>query len=440
MKRKFYNQLIQWKNNNLGVPLMVIGARQVGKTYIIEKFCEENFKNYYCLNFMKDKDFKQIFEQAGSFEKKVEILEAVIGVSLRNNKDTILFVDEVQECESFIESLKFFNESIDNFNIICAGSLLGVAVKRFKCSFPVGKVIIKYMYPLDFEEFLWATGNERFVPYIRSSFLSNEKVPDLIHNTLIELYYKFLYLGGMPVVIDNFIKQKMNMSLIDNNLIKYIIEVYFDDMSKYASNLETIRIRNIYRSIPSQLAKENQKFMFSLVDEKDNRKRDYISALDWLIASKLVFLCNQVTKPEYPLNGFIDNDAYKIYLSDTGILNSLLNISLKCYLLDQDFSYKGVITENYVANELIKMGYDLHYWSRKGKNNANAEVDFLFQKDNKIIPVEVKAGKNTQAKSLKVYMEHYNAEYAIRLSINNFNLSNGVKDIPLYALFCSENV
>ena len=436
MKRKFYEELAKWRKEKLHIPLMVVGARQVGKTYIIDQFCQENFDNYYYLNFMKEKEFVNLFDSIDSFEKKVEVLETLVGGSLRNNDKTVLFVDEVQQCESFIEALKFFNESNDTFNIICAGSLLGVALKRLNHSFPVGKVVIKYMYPLDFEEFLWATGNERYIKEIKHSFNNNVALPDLYHNYLIDLFYKFLYLGGMPNVVNNFITNEQNMALIDTDIIKNIVEAYFDDMSKYASDLETIRIRNIYSSIPSQLAKENQKFLFSQVDKKDNRKRDYISPLDWLIASKLVFLDYLVTKPEFPLKGFLDKESFKIYLSDTGILNSLLGISQKAYILDNDFSFKGIITENYVANELDKMGYDLFYWSRKGKNNGNAEIDFIIQKDNDIIPIEVKAGKNTQAKSLKVYMETFKPKYAIRLSANNFSFNENIKDIPLYAVFC----
>lgn len=436
MKRKFYEELAKWKKEKLHIPLMVVGARQVGKTYIIDQFCQENFDNYYYLNFMKEKEFVNLFDSIDSFEKKVEVLETLVGGSLRNNDKTVLFVDEVQQCESFIEALKFFNESNDTFNIICAGSLLGVALRRLNYSFPVGKVVIKYMYPLDFEEFLWATGNEKYIKEIKYSFNNNVVLPDIYHNYLIDQFYKFLYLGGMPNVVNNFITNEQNMALIDTDIIKNIVEAYFDDMSKYANNLKASRIRNIYSSIPSQLAKENQKFLFSQVDEKDNRKRDYISPLDWLIASKLVFLDYLVTKPEFPLKGFLDKESFKIYLSDTGILNSLLGISQKAYILDKDFSFKGIITENYVANELVKMGYDLFYWSRKGKNNGNAEIDFIIQKDNDIIPIEVKAGKNTQAKSLKVYMETFKPKYAIKLSSNNFSFNENIKDIPLYALFC----
>lgn len=440
MKRKFYNELLLWKEKNIHTPLIVIGARQVGKTYLIDEFCKQNFKNYYYLNFMKEKNLVKIFATLDTFDKKVEALETLLGGSVRNNDETILFVDEVQESEEFIEALKFFNESKDNYNIVCAGSLLGVALKRLNASFPVGKVIQKTMYPLDFEEFLWATGNKRYTDNIKKSFKNDEPLMDAIHENLLDLFYKYLYLGGMPNVLNNFLENHMNIANINKDIVKQIIEAYFDDMSKYADAKETIRIKNLYSSIPSQLAKENQKFIFTMINEKDNRKRDYITALDWLIASKLVTCCNQVNKPEFPLKGFLNQDNFKLYLSDTGILNSLLNIPQGAYILARTFSYKGVVVENYVANELNKLGYDLFYWSRKGKNNGNAELDFIIQHNEKIIPIEVKSSHNTQAKSLKLYNELYMPELAIRISTNNFAINNNIKEIPLYAVFCIKEI
>ncbi len=436
MKRKFYNELLTWKNNDLHVPLMVVGARQVGKTFIIQEFCKKNFNNFYFLNLMSEKNIVDLFASRDSFEKKIEALEVMLGGSIRNSDDTVLFVDEVQESEEFIEFLKFFNESSDNFNIICAGSLLGVALKRLSSSFPVGKVIIKNMYPLDFEEFLWAVNSEKTIEIIKRSFQNNEPLNETLHIELMNLLNKFLYLGGMPAVINNYLKQNTNLALIDTSVIEQIMSGYFNDMSRYAEEKDSIRIRNLYINIPSQLAKENQKFVFTNIDSKDNRKRDYITPLDWLLASKLVFNCSLVTKPEFPLKGFVDNDSFKLYLSDTGILNNLLEITPDVYLLDMPFSYKGVVVENYVASELIKMGYELFYWSRKGKNNGNAEVDFIIQNKLNVIPIEVKSGKNTQAKSLKFYNELFKPKLSIRISANNFSLNGNVKDIPLYALFC----
>lgn len=436
MKRKFYNELLAWKNNDLHVPLMVVGARQVGKTFIIQEFCKKNFNNFYFLNLMSEKNIVDLFASRDSFEKKIEALEVMLGGSIRNSDDTVLFVDEVQESEEFIEFLKFFNESSDNFNIICAGSLLGVALKRLSSSFPVGKVIIKNMYPLDFEEFLWAVNSEKTIEIIKRSFQNNEPLNETLHIELMNLLNKFLYLGGMPAVINNYLKQNTNLALIDTSVIEQIMSGYFNDMSRYAEEKDSIRIRNLYINIPSQLAKENQKFVFTNIDSKDNRKRDYITPLDWLLASKLVFNCSLVTKPEFPLKGFVDNDSFKLYLSDTGILNNLLEITPDVYLLDMPFSYKGVVVENYVASELIKMGYELFYWSRKGKNNGNAEVDFIIQNKLNVIPIEVKSGKNTQAKSLKFYNELFKPKLSIRISANNFSLNGNVKDIPLYALFC----
>lgn len=436
MKRKFYDELLNWKENNLHVPLIVVGARQVGKTYIIDEFCKNNFKNYYYVNLMNEKEFVDYFDSLGSFDKRVEVLENFLHTSLKNNDDSILFVDEVQESEVFIESLKFFNESADDYNIVCAGSLLGVALRRMHCSFPVGKVIQKDMYPLDFEEFLWATNNEWYIDKIKKSFINNEPLLEIVHTKLLDLFFKYLYLGGMPQVINNFLENDMEVVRLNKNVIEQIIKAYFEDMKKYTDNKESVRITNLYSSIPSQLAKENQKFVFTQIDKEDKRKRDYVTALDWLYASRLVLSCNLVTKLEFPLKGFVDIDSFKLYWSDTGILNKLLNVPASSYILNKPFSFKEIVVENYVACELRKMEYDLFYWTRKGKNNGNAEIDFIIQHEMDVIPLEVKAGRNTQAKSLMVYNEMYKPELAIRISTNNFSKNGNIKEIPLYAVFC----
>lgn len=333
---------------------------------------------------MKEKEFVKLFKEIESFDRRVETIESLVGGSIKNSNDTVLFVDEVQESEEFLE----------------------------------------------------ATNNTRFIKLIKDSFNSDTALALPIHNKLLDLFYKYLYLGGMPSVIQNFLDVGLNLALVNNDILSQIINAYFDDMSKYADAKEVIRIRNLYKSIPSQLAKENQKFNFSEISANDNRKRDYITSLDWLMASNLVLSCNLVTKPEYPLKGFMHNEAFKLYLSDTGILNNMLNISKKTFFLNGSFSYKGVIAENYVACELTKMGYDLFYWSRKGKNNGNAEIDFVIQLEDNVIPLEVKASDNTQAKSLRVYNDYYNPQKAIKISSNNFNSYDNIKRIPLYAVFC----
>ena len=436
MQRLFYKELENWYKNSRRYPMLVVGARQVGKTYIITKFCKDYFKNVISINLMKDKDLINIFKEDYSFENKVALFETVLGQKI-SGEDTVLFVDEVQESEDFIESLKFFNESDETYNIICAGSLLGVTLGRFTKSFPVGKVIKKEMFPLNFEEFLMATNNERYIPLIKKSYETNEKLPYIIHETLLHLFHIYLFLGGMPEVIQDYINNNGDLVKTNKDIIEKIVNSYINDMGKYVStSKESLRIKAIYSDIPSQLAKENQKFIFANLETKDSRKRDYITAIDWLINSKLVLKCNMLTTPLFPINGYVDKDSYKLYLNDPGIMNYFLNVPSSAFLLDMDYSYKGVVTENYVASELSKNNNKLFYWSRKGKNKGNAEIDFILQQDIDVIPIEVKSSNNVQAKSLNVYVETFKPKYAIRISSKNFGFENNIKSIPLYAVFC----
>ena len=436
MQRLFYKELENWYKNSRRYPMLVVGARQVGKTYIITKFCKDYFKNVISINLMKDKDLINIFKEDYSFENKVALFETVLGQKI-SGEDTVLFVDEVQESEDFIESLKFFNESDETYNIICAGSLLGVTLSRFTKSFPVGKVIKKEMFPLNFEEFLMATNNERYIPLIKKSYETNEKLPYIIHETLLNLFHIYLFLGGMPEVIQDYINNNGDLVKTNKDIIEKIVNSYINDMGKYVrTSKESLRIKAIYSDIPSQLAKENQKFIFANLETKDSRKRDYITAIDWLINSKLVLKCNMLTTPLFPINGYVDKDSYKLYLNDPGIMNYFLKVPSSAFLLDMDYSYKGVVTENYVASELSKNNNKLFYWSRKGKNKGNAEIDFILQQDIDVIPIEVKSSNNVQAKSLNVYVETFKPKYAIRISSKNFGFENNIKSIPLYAVFC----
>ena len=433
MERLFTNVLEKWNKQEKKNPLLVIGARQVGKTYIIKDFCEKTYKNFSYINLMKDKDLITIFKENVNFETKVNKLEIILN-SKFDNPESILFVDEVQECEEFIESLKFFCESNRNFNIVCAGSLLGVKLHRFNASFPVGKVDMEYLYPMNFQEFLMATGNQRYIDLIKNSFENNQSL-GVIHNILLEEYYKFLYLGGMPQVIQSYIDGEQNLLNVDKKIIKNIVDSYINDMTKYnIDKAESLRINAIYSNIPSQLAKENQKFTFAKLD-KNSRKNDYVTALDWLVASNIILINHQVTNPVFPLLGYVDKESYKLFLNDTGIMNYLLQISPSVIVMNGDYSYKGVLAENFVASELSKTNIPLTYWSRKGSNKGNAEIDFLIQIQDYVIPIEVKAGTDIKSKSLETYCNNYHPKYSIRISAKDFGFENNIKSIPLYATF-----
>ena len=431
MKRKIYNDLLDWKNNNIDMPLMVIGARQIGKTYIINEFCKNEFNDYIYLNLFEDKGIVSIYKENISSEEKFHKLEIYINRKI-NLENTIIFFDEVQESEELISSLKYYSESDKPYKIICTGSLLGVKVNRFTGSFPVGKIRMLEMYSMSFDEFLFAYyGNDLMIKEIKKCYENNVSMSEVLHNELINLYNIYLIIGGMPASVSNFISTK-DILLYDKNILSLIIDSYLNDMNKYLyDSYEKSKIENIYKSIPSQLGNQSNKFQYSKV-EKNARSKDYYNALNWLISSKMVLKCEKVNKIEKPLKAFIELDYFKLYLSDTGLLANLLEIDINDLIFDNDFMYKGVIAENYVGNELLRNNKSLYYWDSGNK----AEIDFLISTIDGIIPIEVKASTNNQAKSLKVFMEKYKSKYGIRISLKNFGFENNIKSVPLYATFC----
>ena len=428
MYRKIEKDLLEWKKN-FKMPLMLIGARQTGKTYILEEFCKTNFENYIYINLEKEEDIREIFDATLNPEKIIEKIQILRKVNFNPN-NTIIFFDEIQTSERAITSLKYFCESDKPYKIVTAGSLLGVKINRFKSSFPVGKVVIKYLFPMDFEEYLMALGEDMLIEEIRKHYNSNEKVLDSIHEKALDLYKKYLILGGMPKVIENFIENDLNISNVDFELQYFIIATHLADMNKYTDNTESIKNSKIYNAIPKELARENNNFKYSIVD-KDARKIRYESSLDWLLASNMILKCDLTEKNESPLKAFVNNDKFKIYLSDTGLLRSLSNIDYTEILLDKNEMYKGVLTENYVACELYTKFRELYYYIF-----SKYEIDFLIKINGDIIPIEVKSGRRTNSKSLNEYIKKYNPKYSIRISTKNFGFENNIKSIPLYAVFC----
>lgn len=429
MKRKFYKILIEWKNKNINTPLMVVGARQIGKTYIIDEFCKNEFEDYIYINLMEKQSITKIFEEDSDFETKVKKIELELNKKIIPEK-TIVFIDEIQESEKAISSLKAFCESKLKYRIICAGSLLGVKIRRFKSSFPVGKVQIEFMHPMDFEEFLNALDKQMWVDEIKRCYENLEEIS--IHDKLIDMYRTYLCIGGMPAAVLEYKNVNEDILLWNKNILKNIILSYLADMNKYTlNNNESIKIEKIYNTIPNSLAKENKKFKYVDI-EKGANKRAFESAIDWLEASEMIYKCKCVNKVEQPLKVYTQEDKFKLYLSDVGILISLLEIEFSEIILNENFMFKGAIAENYVAQAFSTNNISLYYWNSGNK----AEIDFLLYNKDGIIPVEVKAGDNTQSKSLNVYKEKYNPKYCIRLSAKNFGFKNGIKSIPLYATFC----
>ena len=434
MKRKIYDELIKWKNNTDNIkPLMILGVRQCGKTYIINEFCQKEFDNYVSINLFDNNEIIDLYNSNLNSDEKYNRLKLLLDFDI-DKENTCLFIDEIQQCEALISELKYFCEKHNNVRIICAGSLLGVKLKRAKTSFPVGKVKMLTMYPMNFEEFLWAMNQDLLIDTIKDCYLNNKQISSPVHEKALTLYRTYLFTGGMPESVKNMVSIKGDYIKYDNTILEDILISYFNDMSKYVtSESEVLKIRRVYNSLPSQLSNISNKFQYSKI-EKKGKARDYDTSIDWLLASNMVLSCKCVKLPEIPLEGFVDNDIFKLYLSDVGILNSILKISISDILNDNISLYKGVIVENYVANELISNGHNLYYY--RNSNNTN-EIDFLLYNEDGIIPVEIKASNNTKSKSLNNYIEQFNPKYSIRISTKDFGYDpkNKIKSIPLYATF-----
>ena len=433
MYRKFENVLNNWKFDNPFTPMMVVGARQTGKTYIINEFCKENFSNYLYINLEKEEDISSIFEVTINPEDIIKHIEIKKEISI-DVDNTVIFFDEIQVSERAITSLKYFCEG-NKYHVICAGSLLGVKLRRFKSSFPVGKVLIKYLYPLDFEEFLIACNKNKLLDEIKNCFTSFKPMLESHHKDAIEMYRYYLCIGGMPQAVNDFINKDLKLMSFDREIHGNIVTAYIADMRKYVtSSEECIKIQSIYESMPKQLGDDNRKFKYSTVIKNGN-KRQFELPLDWLVSSHMLLQCKKIKLPEIPLSVYEDNDNFKMYLSDVGLLNYIANVNFSDIFLDSTFLFKGAITENYVANSLNVNGYCLYYWRSK----YEAEVDFILQNESGIIPVEVKVSINTKSKSLNEYINKFNPKYSIRLSLKNFGFENNIYSIPLYAVFLIKN-
>lgn len=429
MKRKIYEKLLKWKNENMKMPYMLVGARQTGKTYILKEFCQKEFERYVYVNLENMQNIREIFEKTSIPEEIIINMEAILNIDI-DVENTIIFLDEIQVSEEAIMSLKYFCESQKEYKIVCAGSLLGVKINRFKSSFPVGKVWIDYLYPMNFEEFLIAINEEKLLKMIEQSYKTMKPMLEGLHEKALKYYYDYICIGGMPAAILDYIKNGGNVLKFNEEVNEIILTSYMADMAKYTINQESIRNAKIYNSIPAQLGKENKKFKYSLV-EKSARAREYESSLNWLISSNMVIKCNSVKMPKSPLKAYIDEN-FKIYLSDIGLLRTLSKISINEILLNKNMLYKGILAENYIAEILYAKNREIFYWQI---NSGMYEVDFLINVDGDIIPIEVKASDNTTSRSLNYYVNRYKPKYSIRLSTKNFGFSSNIKAIPLYAAY-----
>ena len=402
----------------------------MGKTYSLLEFGRTHYDNVAYFNFETNPRLNETFEENISPDYLVPILSHIASQTIVREKTLIIF-DEVQLCERALTSLKYFCEDAPGYHIIVAGSLLGVAVNRDKFSFPVGKVGMKTLYPMDLEEFMLALGEHDLVQRIRECFQTDSPLPGALHDAAMQLYRQYLVVGGMPECVLQFAETK------DYILVRHtqdtILASYLNDMSKYNTQNEIKKTRLTYDNITVQLSKKNTRFQYKLL-KKGGRASEFENAIEWLTLSGIVSQVYKVEQIKKPLENYRDNDSFKIYVSDMGLLCAKKDLTANdiLYMVEELNDFKGGMTENYVDIQLTINGYRTYYW----ESPRGAEIDFIIQREGQLIPIEVKSADNTRAKSLKVYVDTYHPAYAIKLSSKNFAFEDGKKTVPLYAAFC----
>jgi predicted AAA+ superfamily ATPase len=426
MIRTPVKKLLQGKQNQLKKPLILQGARQVGKTWLMKAFAEQYYQHHIYINFEQDKTVHALFEQNLVISQILAALAAYTGKPIELNSTLIIF-DEIQECPSALTSLKYFEESGERHHILAAGSLLGVALHQ-NTSFPVGKVEFLNVYPMSFGEFLEVMGEAALLAFIREKEWDMVKV---FTARLTELLRTYMFIGGMPEVVKHFLEHRDFHSA--REVQQQILNAYELDFSKHAPSEIVPRIRMIWESFPSQLGKENKKFIYGIIRE-GARAKDYELALNWLVDAGLLHKVSQVSKPAIPLKAYRDLRAFKLYTHDVGILGALCNLHPRSVLQPQQLfnEYKGYLTEQFVLQQLVAVGHkELHYWS---SDTGRAEVDFVLENQGLVHPVEVKASENLKAKSMKVYHDKFAPSSGIRFSLSSYNDASWITNIPLYAL------
>ena len=430
MYRKIMTFLKDWKGSPYRKPLILQGARQVGKTYSILEFGRECYENVAYFNFETNPGLARTFDESIEPKDLLPILSRLANQTIIKGKTLIVF-DEVQLCERALTSLKYFCENAPEYHIVVAGSLLGVAVNREKFSFPVGKVDMKTLFPMDIEEFLRACGEDGLVDQIRRCFDSNTAMPFALHDAALKYYRQYLVVGGMPDCVKNYLETK-DFHLLRHNQ-DMLLASYLHDMSKYNSANEIKKTRLVYDNITVQLSRQNTRFQYKLI-KKGARAAEFENAIEWLVLSGIVTRIYRAEKPWKPLENYRDLDSFKIYVSDVGLLCAKKEVVVEdvVYLSNELDDFKGGLAENYVCGQLSANGYRCYYWS----SDRGAEVDFVIQREGEIIPIEVKAADNTKAKSLGIYITTYKPPYVIKMSTKNFGFEDGKKTVPLYAAFC----
>lgn len=428
LKRKAELALLAWRDRKDRKPLLVRGVRQCGKTHLLRKMARSAFDSVAYVNLENDPSAQADFKAGLDPHRIATAIEARSGMRIVPGK-TLIVIDEVQACEEALTALKYFCEDAPEYHVAAAGSLLGVAINREQSSFPVGKTQTLDMYPLDFEEYLWARGSGELADAIRSSFDERSALPPSMHEEALALYREHLVVGGMPEAVQTFVDTRSIVDVAERHRI--ILDGYSADTNKYASVELSAKVRACFDSIPAQLAKENRKFQYRVVKRGGNASI-FGDALDWLTLSGTIRRCTRVAQIESPLEAFVDMPNFKVYLSDVGLLVSKAGAQRADILSGVGSTFMGAVAENYVAEALAANGYALHYWTRENR----AEIDFVVERQGCLSAVEVKAGENTRARSLSGLKGSRSIDRLVRISTKPFGDAGQILSVPLYATFC----
>jgi predicted AAA+ superfamily ATPase len=426
MERIIWNQLLKWKNDPMRKPLILSGARQVGKTYILQAFGKKEYKHVAYLNCDNNEDAKKLFSGDYDIDRIIRNLSAMVGFSILP-EETLIILDEIQEVPRGLASLKYFCENARQYPVAVAGSLLGIALHR-DTSFPVGKVDIINLYPMNFEEFLMALGKTEFVNILHDRDWESMKV---LRHHFIELLRQYYFVGGMPESVLTYVETKDIWKV--RSVQNAILMAYQNDVSKHAPTDEVPRINMVWRSIPSQLARDNKKFIFNAV-KKGARANDFEVAIQWLLDSGVVYKVNRITAPRIPLSFYEDMGAFKLFIFDCGLMGAMSATPPDQILIGDNVfkEYKGAFTENYVLQQLKTMDETYPYYY--SNENSTMEIDFVVQHGSKVIPIEVKAEENLKAKSLHSYVERNPELHGMRLSMSDYREQDWMTNYPLYGI------
>ena len=421
MKRNAIDNLIKWKADKDRKPLVVRGARQVGKTWLMKEFGQTCYNSFVYFNFDEEDELKSVFETNKNPQRIIELLSMIAGEKILPCETLVIF-DEIQECPEALNSLKYFKEKANEYHVIAAGSLLGTLLAKPK-SYPVGMVNLLDLYPLTFDEFLKAVDVSLYAYY--ESIVKGQTIEEIFHNRLLEAYNSYLIIGGMPECVASWVRDRdpAKVSQIQHELI----EIYENDFSKHNGSVNSGRILMVFRSIVSQLAKPNEKFMYTAV-KSGGRARDFEEAIEWLVSAGMLNRVYNVSKIEHPLSAFDKLDSFKLFVFDTGLLKHMAGIDNSAILLKSDYQFKGPLTENYVLQQLRgQFEVEPRYYSDK-----NSELDFVLQYGTEIIPVEAKGGEDRSAPSFKKYVSDNQPSHAIRFSKRGYRKDGMITNIPLY--------